>query len=232
MPLLPRVRHAPGLRFTPVDYAALRQAGARAYLLNFAADRDEPGQLPASRYLDVGERLGLAERYKCRIRSPWYRVPVVPTGSLMLSKRSHRYPRVILNCVDAYTTDTIYRGRMLPAAPGGTQRRAPDLVAAFHNSLTLLTAEIEGRSFGGGVLELVPSEVGRLLVAVPESFRDELDRLDSIARSASSAGIEPVVDETDRLLTKHVPGLGTSSLERLREARLMLLKRRLDRGAG
>ncbi len=226
-PLLPRVRHAPGLRFTAGDHAALKRLGARAFLLDFAADRQDPAGSRARGYLDDGEKLGLPERYKCRIRSPWYRVPVVPAGSMMLSKRSHRYPRVILNCAGAHTTDTIYRGRMLPASGC----HAADLVAAFHNSLTLLTAEIEGRSFGGGVLELVPSEVGRLLVPAPEGFGDELERLDRIARSPSSAAEEPVVEETDRLLAKQVDGLTTLAMDQLKQARLLLLSRRLDRNA-
>src|SRR5215472_1367875 len=143
LPLLPRVRHAPGLRFTDADYQGLRTAGARAYLLDFSAGRAHPdAQRPVS-YLRGGEDLGLPARYKCRIRNPWYRVPVVPAGTMMLSKRSHRYPRVILNEVNAYTTDTIYRGRLVPKCSLDTR----DLVASFHNSLTLLTAEIEGRSF-------------------------------------------------------------------------------------
>ena len=142
-----------------------------------------------------------------------------------MSKRSHLYHRLILNCAGAYTTDTIYRGRMLPAA---TQRPA-DLVASFHNSLTLLTAEIEGRSFGGGVLELVPSEVGRLLVAVPPGFGGEIERLDCLAREGSSGGDEPLIAETDKLLAKHVAGLDPSVLEQLHQARLLLLSRRMDR---
>jgi adenine-specific DNA-methyltransferase len=228
LPLLPRVRHAPGLRFTGDDYASLKQAHARAYLLNFAADSQQPTEVGVRRYLSGGDRDGLPERYKCRIREPWYRVPVVPPGTMMLSKRSHRFPRVILNCVGAYTTDTIYRGRMLSASG----RVATDLVAAFHNSMTLLTAEIEGRSFGGGVLELVPSEVGRLLVAVPEGFGTELERLDGIARSESrSIGAEAVIEETDGLLAKRVPGLDPSALKQLREARLLLIGRRMDRNA-
>jgi hypothetical protein len=39
------------------------------------------------------------------------------------------------------------------------------------NSLTALTAELEGRHYGGGVLELVPSEIEKLAVvhsSVPE----------------------------------------------------------------
>lgn len=225
LPLLPRVRHAPGLRFTDADYETLRMAGARAHLLDFSAARPRPAAMLPRSYLQRGEDLGLPARYKCRIRTPWYRVPVMPAGSMMLSKRSHRHPRVILNEVNAYTTDTIYRGRMLPAC----SLEAADLVGSFHNSLTLLTAEIEGRSFGGGVLELVPSEVSRLLVPVPGGFGDEIDRLDSIARSMGRASEDSLVEETDRLLVKHVNGLDSAAVEQLSEARLYLLGRRMDR---
>lgn len=227
LPLLPRVRHAPGLRFTDADYKALGEAGARAYLLDFSADRPRPSSDRPQRYLRGGEELGLPARYKCRIRSPWYRVPVMPAGSMMLSKRSHRYPRVILNEVNAYTTDTIYRGRMVPAC----SIDATDLVASFHNSLTLLTAEIEGRSFGGGVLELVPSEVSRLLVPGPGGFGDELDRLDAIARATGQGSEEYLVEETDRLLVKRVNGLNRAAMEQLSQARLSLRSRRMDRNA-
>lgn len=229
LPLLPRVRHTPGLCFTAADYAALKDSGARAYLLDFAAGRPPPtADHHPARYLREGERLGLPERYKCRIRSPWYRVPVAAAGSMLLSKRSHRYPRVILNDANAYTTDTIYRGRLLPAG----HRNPADLVASFHNSLTLLTAEVEGRSFGGGVLELVPSEVGRLLVAVPAGFGQELERLDTVARSSYPGSEESLVEETDRLLIKHVDGLDSATMEQLSQARRLLQSRRLERNAG
>ena len=227
LPLLPRARHAHGLRFTGADYETLRKTGARAYLLDFSLDRPDPAAKRPLTYLRSGEELGLPARYKCRIRSPWYRVPVMPAGTMMLSKRSHRYPRVILNEVSAYTTDTIYRGRMTQACAVG----AADLVASFHNSLTLLTAEIEGRSFGGGVLELVPSEVSRLLVPVPDGFGAELDRLDAIARSVAAGSEESLVDETDRLLVKHVNGLDRAVMEQLSQARLFLQDRRMKRNS-
>ena len=93
-------------------------------------------------------------------------------------KRSHNVPRLILNKAGAYTTDTAYRIR---------SEIAPDrLVASFLNPLTALSAELEGRHYGGGVLELVPSEIEKLLVplsssefnlaAVDEGVRSEADR--------------------------------------------------------
>jgi adenine-specific DNA-methyltransferase len=222
--LLPRIRHAAGLRYTPSDHALADAAGARVHLLDFAADRPDPDEYakPAA-YLEAGTDAELHLRYKCRIREPWYRVPFIRAGELMLSKRSHHYPRVVLNEAGVVTTDTIYRG----TPQGRLVGHADDLTAAFHNSLTLLSAELEGRSFGGGVLELVPSEVSRLLVPFISGFGAELDRLDSIARAVGES--QDLVDETDRLLTKAEVGFNQRLLDRLASARSALLQRRLDR---
>lgn len=222
--LLPRIRHAPGLRYTAIDHVRADTAGARVHLLDFSADRPNPEEhaRPAS-YLRAGEDAELHLRYKCRIRKPWYRVPFIRAGELMLSKRSHHYPRVVLNDAGAVTTDTIYRG----TAQGRLVGHADDLAAGFHNSLTLLSGELEGRSFGGGVLELVPSEVSRLLVPFVPGFGAELDRLDSVARAVGES--QDLVDETDRLLMKADIGLNQTLVDRLASARAALLQRRLDR---
>ena len=222
--LLPRIRHATGLRYTVSDHADADDAGARVHLLDFAAHRPDPElhRRPSS-YLAIGEDAELHLRYKCRIRQPWYRVPSIRAGELMLSKRSHYYPRVVLNEAGVVTTDTIYRGRALRPLIG----HAADFTAGFHNSLTLLSAELEGRSFGGGVLELVPSEVARLLVPFIPGFGAELDRLDAVARAVGES--QDLVDETDRLLTKADVGFGQPLMDRLASARLALMRRRLDR---
>lgn len=225
-PLLPRIRSAPGMLFTAGDYEAAVASGAKAGLLDFSAGSADPLLFPgSSSYISSGEEALLHQRYKCRIRSPWYRVPVVPPGDILLSKRSHLYPRVVLNTINAITTDTIYQGRLTPAYEG--QGRA--LVSSFHNSLTILSAEIEGRSFGGGVLELVPSEVSRLRVFVAPALADDLEKLDAVARSTDPDKDESLVEETDRRLSKVVNGLTDSLLASIAEARYTLQRRRLDR---
>lgn len=224
-PLLPRLRYAPGLRYTAQDHSDATSSGAKTHLLDFSGERADPtvAQGPLS-YIESGEERGLHERYKCRIRDPWYRVPFIRRGDLMMSKRSHSHPKVVVDDAGVVTTDTIYRGTMTPDFAG----RKYDLAAAFHNSLTLLSAEVEGRSFGGGVLELVPSEVARLLVPTIDGFGVEIDRLDQVARTNED---EALVHETDLLLAKADIGFSTDLLERLSEARHSLLSRRLDRNA-
>jgi hypothetical protein len=103
-------------------------------------------------------------------------------------------------------------------------------VAAFHNSVTLLSAEIEGRTFGGGVLELVPTEIRRLRVVAIEGFGKHLEALDHLARAgAPSVENEGLIEATDRLLMKEGLGISSSILVSLREGRRELLGRRLER---
>ena len=103
------------------------------------------------------------------------------------------------------------------------------MAASFHNSLTILSAEIEGRSFGGGGLELVPSEVARLRILVADELAEDLGRLDAISRSTDPDKDSLLVEETDRRLAKAVDGLDDSVLATLADARRTLLQRRLDR---
>ncbi len=91
-------------------------------------------------------------------------------------KRAHNYPRVILNRAEAYTTDTAYRIKLKTT-------RAEAFVFSFVNSLTCLTAEMEGRHYGGGVLELVPSEIERLLLPLVNAGKAELRAADQRFRS-------------------------------------------------
>lgn len=225
-PLLPRLRHASGLIYKRADQRATALSGARAWLLDFSADRPDPLDFAQPRaYLELGQERELHLRYKCRIRDPWYRVPSVRSGELLLSKRSHRFHRLVLNTAGALTTDTIYRGRMRP----GFGDKARDLVAGFHNSLTLLSAELEGRSFGGGVLELVPSEIARLKVPLVDGFARHLASLDSLLRASGSD--ESVVEATDVLLVSSNLGFAPELMQTLREARYSLLARRLGRNS-
>lgn len=220
-PLLPRVRHATGLRFTPSDHEGLQASGTAAHLLTLRADTKVPATSGLRRYLDIGEEAGLSARFKCKIRDPWYAVPGIKPSRLMLTKRSHHYPRMVLNQAGVVTTDTIYRGEVVAGVS------ASALVATFHNSLTLLSAEMEGRSFGGGVLELVPSEFKRLLVPNVPDMELEIDRLDHLSREGAVTGdAEAVVQETDRLLSKHAPDLTDDVMERLAEGRRNLVARR------
>lgn len=127
------------------------------------------------------------------------------------------------------TTDTIYRGNILPNYQG----QELNLVAVFHNSLTLLSAEIEGRSFGGGVLELVPSEISRLLIPFPIQQEKATEHLSCIVRKniATSEKSDQLVEATDELISQHIEGFTSDLMDQLQAARQTLLERRLSRNS-
>jgi len=174
-PMFGRSDHCPGVIY---DEAQHRANAAKGKPTNFVwfPDTSVEKSRTGKAYIRQGEQEHLHTRYKCRIRKLWYAVPSVYATEVGMLKRSHNTPRLILNKLRAYTTDTAYRVRVKV----GT---ANQLVFSFVNALTALSAELEGRHYGGGVLELVPSEIERLLIPIPTRIRANVGNLDKAIRS-------------------------------------------------
>ncbi|HEY1631997.1 MAG TPA: N-6 DNA methylase [Rhizomicrobium sp.] len=173
-PMFGRSEHCPGVIYDRRQHRANEKAGNPTNLIWFKSG-DERDNDAARAYIEFGESQNLHTRYKCRVRSPWYSVPSVYPTEIGMLKRAHHAPRLILNRKKAYTTDTAYRIRT-------KNLKASDLVRFFVNPLTALSAELEGRHYGGGVLELVPSEIEKMLVPVPKRFDGDIAELDSDMR--------------------------------------------------
>ena len=221
-PMFGRSSHARGVIYNGRTHDVNRKEGLATNFLWFKEARYS--NLPESvrQYISLGEAEGLHRRYKCRIRTPWYSVPSVSSAPVAMLKRCHLYPRLILNRLRALTTDTAYRVRPTAVAPAR-------LVCSFVNSLTALTAELEGRHYGGGVLEMVPSEIERLLVPIADEPRSLLEKLDRAVRRGEAA--ERLLPSQDRLLLRAV-GLERADEEALFSAWDRLRRRRLRASAG
>lgn len=174
-PMFGRSEHCPGILYDEHQHAANAEKGSPT---NFLWFDEAPDKMPsrARKYIERGEDENLHTRYKCRIRKPWFRVPSVYSTEVGMLKRCHDTPRLILNRLGAYTTDTAYRIRTRAV-------KGERLVGCFINPLTALSAELEGRHYGGGVLELIPSEIERLLVPLPKAVHLDLEGLDASIRN-------------------------------------------------
>jgi hypothetical protein len=178
-PMFGRSEHVQGLVYSDADHAANRRAGLPANFLWLQEERIEDLPAAVRSYLERGVAQKLHTRYKCRVRTPWYKVPSVYLAPVGMLKRAHNIPRLILNSAGAYTTDTAYRIKPLRIS-------AVSLVYSFVNSVTGLSAELEGRHYGGGVLELVPSEIERLLLPVVECSAARLAAADEKYRKSEN----------------------------------------------
>jgi hypothetical protein len=145
-------------------------------------------------------------------------VPSVWTPDAFLLRQIHDGPRIIHNAAGVTCTDTIHRVRMTNGVSAAT------LAAASMNSLTFAFSEVRGRSYGGGVLELEPTEAESLLF--PRLARDlPLDDIDLWARRKP---IDDVMDEVDQLVLEPA-GISRSDSRMLRGIWRKLSERRSSR---
>ena len=200
-PMFGRSDHCPGILYNEEQHLQNARAGKPTNFLWFEDEEveDHPG---AKSYIESGESGNLHKRYKCRIRENWYSVPSVYSAPIGMLKRAHDTPRLILNEIQAYTTDTAYR-----ITSKGVGNR--NLVFGFHNPLTALSAELEGRHYGGGVLELVPSEIRKLRLPKVSKENPDLSKLDEDIRELD---VEVMLERQGKRILEP---LGVSSAERL-----------------
>lgn len=223
-PAVSKATHVRGARFCPEDFRTLAAAGRKMEM--FVADSTTPGELiaTAGSYIERGRQAGFHERYKCRVRDPWWAVPIPKMGTpdLLLTYCANQFPRLVLNEARVIQTNTIHGVRLKD--PAG----APSLAASFYNSLTLLSAELVGRSYGGGVLKLEPTEAEAL--AIPPRPLGAADTLESVDELVRAGNIENLMGEVDRLVLSEGLGLSEPEISALRSGGERLRARRKARG--
>ncbi len=152
--------------FTEEDFQRVRATLPANFIDLNSYDRNAPDEAIEA-YLLKGQETGIPNSYKAKHRQEWFKVPVTWLGEGFFFKRSHAYPRLCVNAAGVLVTDTAYS--IIPTAP--TTMRG--ICYSFYNSVTLLMSEIEGRFYGGGVLELTPNEFRRLPLFYTEPSEKE-----------------------------------------------------------
>lgn len=92
--------------------------------------------------------------------------------------------------------------------------------------MTFAFAEVLGRSYGGGVLELEPNEADNLPIPPLQETNIMLETLDRLSRSNE---ITKVLDLTDHVYLRNGMGLATSDIDVLRGIWQKLSHRRTSR---
>lgn len=231
-PLIARSVNINGVVFTKQDWNQNIERGAKTYLIDFPdipINQYNEGQ---REYIRFGEETDQNIGYKCRIRERWYRVPSIRVSDAFFLRRNYLYPKFILNSddVSAVSTDTMHRVTF------NNRRENKRILLSYYNSIGLAFTEIEGRSYGGGVLEILPGEVGKIILPdlrneelISEDIVDELiELIDKYVRNNDD--ILGILDEIDRRVLVDILGMRIEEVSAFRKMWITLRNRRLNRG--
>lgn len=228
LPLIGRSSHAHGIFFTEEDWKRNRDEGKRARLVVFPEDTSLSDYPDLHKdYISMGETSGENTGYKCAIRDRWYVVPSVWVPDAFFLRRNNLYPKFVLNQCDAVSTDTMHRMKFyLGVEP-------ENVLLSYYNSISFAFTEICGRSYGGGVLEILPGEMGNIMLprldTIDPEFRNSLlQQIDEIVRK--DANIEAALDLVDKEVLVSMLRIEPDWCRACRKIWKKLQQRRLGRG--
>lgn len=220
--LLSRSAQLTGTRYTQADLDMQAGQGARTRLLAVPAHLDLTTEPALARYVKLGEDEGVHLGYKCSIRPSWWSVPSISVPNGFMLRQVSTVLRLTSNKAAATSTDTVHRVFTKPGV------NMDQLAVAAFNSITLAMSEIMGRSYGGGLLEIEPSEAVALPVPDPRLVTSDLiETVDDLLSRGRTDEALRLVDE--EVLIKGA-GFERDEIARVRLAGTRLRNRRLGRG--
>lgn len=225
----PSSRHLRGLNFTKRAWDEMAKGGSCVYLFYPSRELSDA----VTEYIRRGEMEGVNLAYKCRVRSPWWRVPTVRVPDLFLTYMNHDTPRLVANQMGARHLNSIHG---VTLRPDHFQLGSDLLPLVSLNTVTLLSAELVGRSYGGGLLKIEPREADRLLVPSPSVVQEVAEPMRALrpqlAQHLRNRELGEAVKQVDRVLLSNHLKVDRDQLTTLRSAQDWLLGRRLARTAG
>jgi adenine-specific DNA-methyltransferase len=223
----PGTKHLRGLTFSTPQWEQLRLADERVWLFRPEADDNSTSRRA---YTDLGESQQVPEAYKCSIRKPWWRPPTVTPPDLFFTYMSHRYPRLITNGAGVTFVNSMHGVRLLKDGPADLRTALPLLCL---NSVTMLGAEMNGRSYGGGVLKMEPREAASLPLPGPEALATAWTELKPLKRRLESllktGRWSEVVKRVDAAVLGTASGLDETQVAEMLAAARSLRERRTGR---
>lgn len=225
--LPPGSAHLKGVELSKAAWTHLRKTGEKVFLFSPPSLRLNRAAL---NLVALGEKNRVHHAYKCRVRKPWWRVPLVERPDLFISYMTHDGVRLVTNTAGVEITNSHYGFRL---ATGRRKIGMALLPIAALNSLTLLGSEMEGRSYGGGLLKIEPREVEKLplpsLSLVADAAKDLEAVLPQVATNLRREKLVSVCQPIDDILLRNGMSLTQAEIRDLRRARHALFERRLTR---
>ena len=209
--VVPRLSRFAGTTLGADDHDHLVDAGENGWLLHAAAFGHESS---VARYLASYPDKERRQNATFKKRRPWHASQLGSVADAFLSYMNGEQPKLVENAARLQVPNNTHRVYFKPHVTAAMRKLA---VISFASSLTALSAELAGRSYGSGVLKLEPSEARRLLVAIPSVPEYLVDRAFKMVDAQFREGnARAAYESANQFLALHCPALRDSnSLDRL-----------------
>ena len=219
LPVISRTRWLSGLDFTGKDLRVLTNAGQRTVLvLPAPEDQNVAG---VRQWIAEGVEAGVHERFKCAIRTPWFRVPLAAAPDAFATCTRLGAPRLVINRAGFLCTNALHAVylRGIEISPETAA------VGSLTSSVGTWT-ELYGRRYGGGVLKMEPGTWNRVPVPLVQGTEDAFDELNDLIRSGRETEARKL---TDDIVLRDGLGLSKKDIRRLQRAHVQLMAQRRPR---
>lgn len=168
-PILSKFSQVPGLLLSSDDVAEICENGKRCLLFSVSDEEnvsDEALAYMATFPQELREKNSTFRRRQNR----WLAADDGRIPDAFFSYMIHDGPRLAINNAKINSTNTIHRVYFLENMSLFTKKIA---VISLCTTFSQLSAEIEGRSYGSGVLKIEPSEAKRIKLIIPNDRTEE-----------------------------------------------------------
>jgi adenine-specific DNA-methyltransferase len=214
VPVVSRGAWLDGPRWTPACQLARADSPSRLLLI----DRVAKPRKRLNALIKEASAAALDKRSHCEKRAKWYSLDEPHVPELFLPYMSGIVPRPTINLAGATSTNAVHHLDLRPTAAN-----APGFVAASWTSLYRLSAELVGRSYGGGVLKLELGETRRLRLPVLPGGAEHLKIIEA---ALAERGFCAAEEAADRLLLQEGLGLDRADVRRIARAANTMKRRR------
>ena len=210
------------LSLTSVAWRRLKSSGRKSLLLVPPAGR-VAGVVRSYLRSPMGKAAKAASH--CTRRKVWFRFTELRRPAAFLTYISEWAPRLMLNPKRVLCTNAVHRvwwrGKV-------EEEAGLSIALGVLTSATGLSAEIVGRSYGGGALKLELGEARRLLIPVPKIPRGRLqDAAKNICRLMGDGKWRDARELADGVVLREGLGLSEAEVRALRNAQDALRRLRL-----
>jgi adenine-specific DNA-methyltransferase len=193
--ILAKFSYVRGTNLLRKDLNALDKANRRCLLINTSGISKVSGAL--KNYLDGFPMDKLLSNKTFGKRGIWYQPDDGQVPDAFFPYMQGRGPSLLLNGAGVTCTNTVHR-IFFERDVAGILKKA--VAISILSTFSQLSAEIQGRSYGSGILKHEPSEVSRITLLLPckinsNTIRETFNKIDSLLRNGEIVQAQNIADK-------------------------------------